>query len=518
MFISARIVLMKHKILIADDSLTIQKVIKITLASEPFDLFECLSVAELMKSVQEIRPKIVLLDFNLSEEKTGYDLARDIKKHIPNVKILMLFGTFDTIDEGLLADCGVSHKIVKPFDGTKFINLCRVMADELDHENAQTISETEDDFDISKPLSKSATPAKTPEPPVEPDFDEDDQWVVEGSNIQEEFIDEAVSISSIDNFSAPKNQLMQDMQDWGMDVPGVIGVAKTSSMEDIPGVITESGQSFVPIQDEINLPAADDLAYPDIIDVREVHHTEEEKEVEKLPSASDLEFPDLDSLKTDFQLETKADRQKPKLRSIEIEDEPVVETIEVSAGGTDTDEALSALKAEIEDELDDKIEASDDLWGADVVVDNLEIRASEETTGEFDLPDLESHQLEKIVDNTQKNDEYSYDFDDSFEDIKPVTSTPDDFPIDVMEEEVVKDKPMSRPEVRPAAAFAAPSAIDSKELEERLREKLTPVVEKLVKDFCRESVEKIAWEIIPDLAENLIRKEIQKISDSIMNQ
>ena len=31
-------------------------------------------------------------------------------------------------------------------------------------------------------------------------------------------------------------------------------------------------------------------------------------------------------------------------------------------------ERIEALKAEIEDELEDKIEATDDLWGADVVV------------------------------------------------------------------------------------------------------------------------------------------------------
>ena len=100
---------MKHKILIADDSLTIQKVIKITLANEPFELFECVNAQELENKINEVKPSIVLLDFNLSEDKTGYDLTREIKSSLPNTKILMLFGTFDTVDETLLAESGVSH-------------------------------------------------------------------------------------------------------------------------------------------------------------------------------------------------------------------------------------------------------------------------------------------------------------------------------------------------------------------------------------------------------------------------
>jgi uncharacterized hydantoinase/oxoprolinase family protein len=37
----------------------------------------------------------------------------------------------------------------------------------------------------------------------------------------------------------------------------------------------------------------------------------------------------------------------------------------------------------------------------------------------------------------------------------------------------------------------------------------------MVKEVCSQSAEKVAWEVIPDLAENLIRKEIKNLSDSI---
>lgn len=441
---------MKHKILIADDSLTIQKVIKITLASEPFELFECTDAQDLENNLNEIKPSIVLLDFNLSEDKTGYDLSREIKKLNSNAKILMLFGTFDTIDESLLEESGVNHKIVKPFDGTKFINLCRVMADELDVEGAQSISDTEADFNTE------AFPEPILEEPEviesESEIIEEDEWIVEGSQSFEEEEDEEVIQAE------EENPLVENMKDWGMDVPSVIG--GSGSNNEIPSVIASMPEA---ISEETVLPTGDDLAFP---------------------SDDDLAFPDMDAFS-----------DGPQLRTIEIsdEDEPVVGELEISEGGTDTDEALSALKAELEDELEDKVEPSEDLWGADIVED---------------LPVVESHQLEKVVDNTTHEIENSFD-DDSFDEVHDM-SGPEDFPSDVMDEEPTE--PATQTFVAPA-----PVVKNDEELEAKLREKLTPVVEEFVKEYCRESVEKIAWEIIPDLAENLIKKEIQKISESIIN-
>jgi cell pole-organizing protein PopZ len=57
--------------------------------------------------------------------------------------------------------------------------------------------------------------------------------------------------------------------------------------------------------------------------------------------------------------------------------------------------------------------------------------------------------------------------------------------------------------------------MDTDELVEKLKISLRPMIEEMVREFCRQNAEKVAWEVIPDLAENLIRKEIKEISDSI---
>jgi CheY-like chemotaxis protein len=451
---------MKHKILIADDSLTIQKVIKITLASEPFDLFECTDAANLKSNLEEVKPNIVLLDFNLSEDKTGYDLSREIKDKFPNTKVLMLFGTFDSIDEGLLEASGTNHKIVKPFDGTKFINLCRVMAEDFDTDKTDSINDTELDFSTEVPVEDEIV---MPEIIDEVD-DLNDEWVMDSPHIDEE-----IEIETEETLEV-KNTLEVNMKDWGIDVPGVIG--NVSDHIETPDIIQSVNDA---LEEKTILPVAEDLAFPD---------------------QDDLEFPDEIQTQT-IEVETVEEAKKPSLVPLASFDEPDEEIKQSSQGGTDSPEALENLKAQIEDELEEN-----DLWSADEYEESDEDQLLVTTDTLDDFPKVEPHSLHEIKDEIIEDD-----FSDLIESDKPA---PDDFPADVMEETI---NPMPEQIVEPVAQpFEIPA-----DLEERLKEKLTPVVEEFVKDYCLENIEKIAWEVIPDLAENLIKKEIQKITEQILN-
>jgi hypothetical protein len=59
------------------------------------------------------------------------------------------------------------------------------------------------------------------------------------------------------------------------------------------------------------------------------------------------------------------------------------------------------------------------------------------------------------------------------------------------------------------------SVVNIDEVVAKLAVSIRPLIEDLVKEYCRQSAEKVAWEVIPDLAENLIRKELKEISDSL---
>ena len=57
-------------------------------------------------------------------------------------------------------------------------------------------------------------------------------------------------------------------------------------------------------------------------------------------------------------------------------------------------------------------------------------------------------------------------------------------------------------------------ALNKEHTAKKIKELLGRELEVLVEQYCQKTVEKVAWEIIPDLAENLIKEEIQKITQS----
>src|SRR5690606_15696689 len=107
---------MTSRDLVADDSLTIQKVIGITLANSGYELVECVNEEELFRKIQSNHFDLILLDFNLSDSRSGYELSKQINNVMPGAAIIVMLGTFDSIDEGQFSSCGISDKIVKPFE------------------------------------------------------------------------------------------------------------------------------------------------------------------------------------------------------------------------------------------------------------------------------------------------------------------------------------------------------------------------------------------------------------------
>ncbi len=108
---------MEKKILVADDSLTIQKVVELTFADSDYRL-TCVSNGKLaLESVRKDPPDLILADV-VMPEKNGYEVCEEIKKDptTAGIPVLLLAGTFEPFDreraERLKCDAIVS----KPFD------------------------------------------------------------------------------------------------------------------------------------------------------------------------------------------------------------------------------------------------------------------------------------------------------------------------------------------------------------------------------------------------------------------
>ena len=108
---------MGKKILLADDSITIQKVIELTFSDEDFDVVTVGNGRLALEKVQEVRPDIVLCDI-IMPEKDGYEVCEFIKKNpaLQHIPVLLLTGAFEPFDQDRAARVGSDGFLAKPFE------------------------------------------------------------------------------------------------------------------------------------------------------------------------------------------------------------------------------------------------------------------------------------------------------------------------------------------------------------------------------------------------------------------
>ncbi len=114
---------MGHKILLADDSITIQKVIELTFSDEDFELHTVGNGQKAIDEIRSIMPHIVLCDI-IMPEKNGYEVCEFIKssadlKHIP---VLLLTGAFEPFDQERARAAGCDGFLAKPFEPQTLIS------------------------------------------------------------------------------------------------------------------------------------------------------------------------------------------------------------------------------------------------------------------------------------------------------------------------------------------------------------------------------------------------------------
>jgi CheY-like chemotaxis protein len=110
-------------LLLADDSITVQRVIALTFAAEQIQVITVGDGQQAMDKMAALRPDIVLAGTTLPQV-SGYDLARFMrgKAELRKVPVLLLTGAFETVDEARLVSSGANGVLEKPVEPTVVIN------------------------------------------------------------------------------------------------------------------------------------------------------------------------------------------------------------------------------------------------------------------------------------------------------------------------------------------------------------------------------------------------------------
>src|SRR5262245_2333760 len=119
---SSATALMPHRLLLADDSVTIQRVIELTFANEDVEVLTAGDGEQAIARVQADKPDIVLADIGMPK-RSGYDVAAFVKGHpeLAHVPVLLLTGAFEPVDEARAEASGCDGVLVKPFEPQQII-------------------------------------------------------------------------------------------------------------------------------------------------------------------------------------------------------------------------------------------------------------------------------------------------------------------------------------------------------------------------------------------------------------
>ena len=111
---------MRRTILLADDSVTIRKIVELTFSDTDIRVCSVASGQEALDRLSDLRPDLVLADV-VMPGPSGYELCRAIKTSDRPVPVLLLAGTFEPFDAGQARECGSDGHVTKPFDSHQLV-------------------------------------------------------------------------------------------------------------------------------------------------------------------------------------------------------------------------------------------------------------------------------------------------------------------------------------------------------------------------------------------------------------
>ncbi len=113
---------MGAKILVADDSITIQTAVQLTLGSENVELIPAKSGEEAIRKAMEAAPDLMLIDTVLPD-RSGYEVCRALKADpsMRDVPVILMTGALEAVDSLEGQTVGASDFIAKPFESQTLI-------------------------------------------------------------------------------------------------------------------------------------------------------------------------------------------------------------------------------------------------------------------------------------------------------------------------------------------------------------------------------------------------------------
>ena len=113
---------MTKKLLLADDSITIQRVIELTFSGEDVQVLAASDGEEAISRIAAERPDIVLADIGMPK-RSGYEVSAFVKgkPELSHIPVLLIAGAFEPVDDAKAKEVQCDGVLVKPFEPQQVI-------------------------------------------------------------------------------------------------------------------------------------------------------------------------------------------------------------------------------------------------------------------------------------------------------------------------------------------------------------------------------------------------------------
>jgi CheY-like chemotaxis protein len=158
-------------LLLADDSVVIQKLVGLSFANEDIEIITVDNGDDAVSRANECKPDLILADV-VMPGMNGYEVCAAIRSNpeLASTPVLLLTGTFEAFDEGRADEVGATGHITKPFEAQALVDrVTGILAERLAQQRpaaAEAVSPSADSDFFDDNLGDLAESA--PESPVPP--------------------------------------------------------------------------------------------------------------------------------------------------------------------------------------------------------------------------------------------------------------------------------------------------------------------------------------------------------------
>ncbi len=450
---------MPKTVLLADDSVTIQHAVGISLANEDIALVNVGNGEDAVIKARAIKPDLILLDV-VMPKLSGYEACMQIRQdpYIKHTPVIMLVGAIEGYDEQKFKDSKANDYVIKPFESSALISKIRKY---LYPELTRTV------IPPQPAVQPPVIPSPTVVPPIKP--------ASTGTNPQIPIPPKPVVPPTVPPTIPVQNPVTAAIQNQPVSppVPPIPPHIKSESTSPQQKLDVGSISSFI-----------DNLISPPV---------ESQKKVESLEMVDEISPQEIEEITSEIpELKEKVEQ----VAAPSVVD--IVAQVEQSVGINS--EPAPTIITNDQQVVEEPKSFNMEEWGKDLKKEIMEASGV-----------VEQMPVTAIETESTPEKEMSKDI-DSVAIAQPAEEPAQPMQVESIAESIITEsigEPVKAMDVQTTDSNI-PAHVEPTSLVEQKIALGAPISEETTKQI-REIVERVVWEIVPELAEKLIKEELKRL-------